>query len=125
MAARLSDTGVIGIYQDELRTAIAVVHYREGELCAKDTQLFTLREESEADILSAFLTQYYSDRGNLPKQILLSFLPEDSEHVERLLTEEAGHKVSITRPQRGEKVELVRLAVGNAEVDCVRAMSSA
>lgn len=120
VTGRLTDTDVIGFYQDEVRCAISVLHYQEGELTSKDTELLQLREETEADILFAFVTQYYMGRGAAPGQILLPLELEGEAALSRLLSEEAGRRVYLVTPQRGAKVELIRLAETNAREECQR-----
>lgn len=120
VTGRLTDTDVIGFYQDEVRCAISVLHYQEGELTSKDTELLQRREETEADILFAFVTQYYMGRGAAPGQILLPLELEGDAALSRMLSEEAGRRVYLVTPQRGAKVELIRLAETNAREECQR-----
>ena len=87
----------------------------EGELAAKDWDLIdTPMEEETADILSALVRQYYGGRGNLPRQILLPCELEDEVPLMRMLSEDAGRKVELITPQRGAKMDLIRLANKNA-----------
>jgi len=117
---RLSDMDVIGLFRDEVRCAISVLHYQEGELTGKDTEILQLREETDADILTAFVTQYYIGRGAVPGQILLPLELEEDAALSRVLSEEADRRVYLVTPQRGAKVELIRLAEGNAREECQR-----
>lgn len=120
VTGRLSDTDVVGFWQDEVRCAIAVLHYQDGELTGKDMEMLSNRDESEADILSAFIKQYYIGKGIAPGQILLPVELEDEGALARLLSEEAGRRVLLVTPQRGAKVELIHLAEGNAREECRR-----
>ena len=120
VTGRLTDTDVVGLFQDEVRAAVSVLHYQQGELTGKDTELFSLGREPAADILSAFVKQYYTGRSAPPGLILLPFELEDGEEIGWMLSELAGRRVELTVPRRGEKVELIRLAEGNAREDCQR-----
>ena len=92
-----------------------VLHFVEGELAAKDWDLIdTPMEEDTAEILSALVRQYYGGRGNLPRQILLPCELEDEVPLTRMLSEAAGRKVELVTPQRGAKMDLIRLANTNA-----------
>ena len=71
-------------------------------------------EEDTADILSALVGQYYGGRGRLPRQILLPCELEDAVPLMRLLSGQAGHRVELVTPQRGAKMDLIRLANKNA-----------
>lgn len=68
---------------------------------------------SGAEVLNAFLAQFYDDKP-VPRQILLSETVEEIDLLAAALSEKAGHKVAISVPQRGEKKDLVDHVVGNA-----------
>ncbi|SCB07609.1 excinuclease ABC subunit UvrC [Rhizobium lusitanum] len=68
---------------------------------------------SGAEVLNAFLAQFYDDKP-VPRQILLSETVEEIELLAAALSEKTGHKVSILVPQRGEKRDLVDHVVANA-----------
>ena len=116
VAGSLADTDVVGFHKGEAtRSCFVVLHYVEGELAAKDWELIeTPMEEDTADILSALVGQYYGGRGRLPRQILLPCELEDAVPLMRLLSEQAGHRVELITPQRGAKMDLIRLANKNA-----------
>lgn len=68
---------------------------------------------ASAEVLSAFLAQFYDDKP-CPRQILLCETVEEQDLLGEALTEKSGYKVSILVPQRGEKKDLVDHAVANA-----------
>ncbi len=116
VAGSLADTDVVGFHKGEAtRSCFVVLHFVEGELAAKDWDLIdTPMEEDTADILSALVRQSYGGRGNLPRQILLPCALEDEVPLMRLLSEAAGRRVELVTPQRGAKMDLIRLANTNA-----------
>ena len=116
VAGSLADTDVVGYHRGEAtRSCFVVLHYVEGELAAKDWDLIdTPMEEDTADILSALVRQYYGGRGHLPRQILLPCELEDEVPLTRMLSEGAGRRVNLLTPQRGAKMDLIRLANKNA-----------
>jgi len=67
----------------------------------------------EAEVLEAFLSQFYEDRVP-PRLILLSHELAERELIEEALSARAGYRVYIQTPQRGEKKELVGHALTNA-----------
>ncbi len=71
-------------------------------------------DPSEAEILSAFLTQYYANASSVPREILLPIEIEETERLESWLTDLRGRRVHARVPQRGEKRRLVELANDNA-----------
>jgi len=66
-------------------------------------------------ILAQFLTQYYDDEHLIPRNVLVQCLPEPVGELEKWLRERKGSAVSLSCPQRGDKVDLIRLAAKNAE----------
>jgi excinuclease ABC subunit C len=76
----------------------------------------------EAEILEAFVSQFYDDKEP-PRLILLSHPVENEDLVTALLAERAGRKVELAVPQRGEKAELVENAARNARESLARRMA--
>ncbi len=105
-----ANADIIAYATSEDTIAVSILVYREGRLHDKrsfhfaDTQLD--REE--------FLLQYYQDRGEYPRQVLLDEEIEDTELLATLLTQWAKHRVKIHVPQRGSGLELVRMSKQNA-----------
>ena len=114
VAGYLADTDVLGLYMGEVRSGVAVLHFQEGELTGRDLEVFPTAGEPAEEILSAFLVQYYTPRGLLPRQILLPEAMEGAADLGRLLSHQAGRKVELVTPQRGAKMDLIRLANKNA-----------
>ena len=123
VAGSLADTDVVGFHKGEAtRSCFVVLHYVEGELAAKDWELIeTPMEEDRADILSALVGQYYGGRGRLPRQILLPCELADQVPLTRMLSEQVGSRVELVTPQRGAKMDLIRLANQNAAEEVERA----
>lgn len=68
---------------------------------------------SEAEVLEAFMAQFYEDRTP-PKLVLMSHEPEERALLEEALSTRLGSRVYVEVPQRGEKRDLVTHAVNNA-----------
>ena len=114
---------------------IVALHLEHGQACV---QVFFIRANqnwgnrdfypktgsgaAEAEILEAFLGQFY-DNKEPPKQLILSHDIEDKDLMVEALSSKAGHKVEILVPQRGEKHELVAGALRNARESLARKMS--
>ena len=122
VAGSLADTDVVGFFKGEAtKSCFVVLHFAGGDLAAKDWELIdTPMEEDTADILSALVRQYYAPRGQIPKQILLPCALEDEVPLMRLFSEQAGHRVELVTPQRGAKMDLIRLANKNAAEEVER-----
>ncbi len=120
VASYLADTDVLGLYTGTVRSAVAVLHFQGGELAGRDLEVFPTAGEPAEEILSAFLVQYYSPRGLLPRQILLPENLEGEADLARLLSHQAGRKVDLVTPRRGAKADLIRMAQENAKTGCER-----
>ena len=72
-------------------------------------------ESTSAEILNAFLTQFYIDH-ELPKEIIVAESVEDTDLLSAVFAERAGHKVSIVHNVRGDRAKMQTLATTNAEV---------
>ncbi len=122
VATLRADVDVCGFYLGQAKSCFTVLHYLNGDLAGRDSELFpTPMEENPGEILSALVKQYYGGRGNLPKAILLPQEIEDREEMQQMFGEAAGRKVELLIPQRGHKAELVRMAEQNAMDDAERA----
>ena len=67
------------------------------------------------EFFSALLKQVYIDQPYVPREIFVPVDFEDRPSLEELLSDNCGHKVQITVPQRGEKRSLIDLAGQNAK----------
>src|SRR5690606_36444569 len=67
------------------------------------------------DLLARVVLEEYADTElELPREILVSELPEDFEVLQELLAEQRGAKVKFRIPQRGEKKSLLDMVIHNA-----------
>jgi len=69
----------------------------------------------ERAVLSAFMTQYYIGK-DVPPGVLVSVLPDDSELLTEVLTEQAGRKVRITSNVRSDRLRWLQMAQQNAKL---------
>ncbi len=126
VAGSLADTDVVGFHRGEAKSCFVVLHYLDGNLTAKDMDLMeTPMEEEMGEIVSTLVRQYYAAMGRLPKQVLLPCELEDEAPVARMLSEAGGHRVELVTPQRGAKMDLIKLANKNAVEEVERATSAA
>jgi excinuclease ABC subunit C len=79
-------------------------------------------EEDMAEVMEAFVGQFYAGREP-PRMLILSHGLDNDDLMAQALAEKAGRKVEILVPQRGEKAELVQNALRNARESLARKMS--
>jgi excinuclease ABC subunit C len=71
------------------------------------------RSISPAEILGAFLAQFYDDKP-CPRLILVSHDIDDRELLAEALGTKSGRRIEIVVPRRGEKKDLIEHALANA-----------
>jgi len=117
---RGGDQDILALARDGELAAAVALRVRNGLLLGRDTQRFSgLQEEDDAELLSAFAARYYLGRGregtlDLPREVLVPTPFQDRSLLEEVLSREAGRRVRILVPRRGEKRRLVELAGSNA-----------
>lgn len=96
------------------KIGVAVLMVRESELI--DSKSFVFRGmESDAEFLSHFIAQYYSENAFIPREVVVPAELEDAETLSELLSERARGKVAVRAAKRGEKKDLMALAKRNLE----------
>ncbi len=121
VAGSLADTDVTGFFRGTAKSCFVVLHYVQGDLAAKDFDLIeTPMEEEEEAVLSSLVREYYVGRPRLPRQILLPWELPDQVPLTRMLSEQVGRRVELLTPQRGAKMELIKLANENAREEVER-----
>jgi len=112
------DQDAVGMARDSLGVCVQIFFIREGKMLGREQFLLSGSEdESDRDILTAFLQQYYHRATFIPREVLLPLeLAADEQAVlETFLTEKKhGSKVHLVCPQRGTKKDIVVMAGDNA-----------
>ncbi|MBR5731820.1 MAG: excinuclease ABC subunit UvrC [Lachnospiraceae bacterium] len=112
---------VVGMAVAGEEAVVQVFFIRGGKLVGKEHYYINdIESESRADILNAFVKQYYSGTPSIPKEILLCEEIPEAELIGAWLSERAGAKIYIRSPKRGEKEGLIKLANSNASGILIR-----
>ena len=112
-----NDIDVIGLARSSTRVCIEIFFVRKSKMIGREHFfLDDLVDEESKEILSNFIKQYYMGRPILPNKIMIREEIEDKEILQELLTKQAGRKVEIKTPQKGEKLRLVEMAENNASI---------
>jgi excinuclease ABC subunit C len=112
-AAGGGDQDVLGLHREGGEVEVALLFVRQGKLIGRHCYALEWRLD-EAELLSAFLQQYYGREVCIPDQLLLPLPLEDAGTLAEWLGERRGRKVELLVPRRGEKLRLVELAARNA-----------
>lgn len=117
------EADVIGLHMDGGQACIQVFFIRANQNWGNvDVYPRVADDMSPTEVMEAFLGQFYAGKEP-PRMLLLSHGVEEEELICQALSTQAGRKVQILVPQRGEKVELVEGAVRNARESLGRKMS--
>jgi excinuclease ABC subunit C len=113
MILRGGDSDVLGYHRDGNRLEVALLFIRSGVLTG--SRVFSLQWElGDAEGISAFLPQYYTEGTFIPEEVLLPQEIEDREALADVLGDAKGRRVTLVTPLRGTKRKLVDLASRNA-----------
>lgn len=111
------DRDVLGLAAEGFDAIVQVFFIRRGKLLDREHFYLTIAPgDSETDILTSFIKQYYAGTPFLPGEVLLPDEIEDRASIEDWLRNKAGHKVSLLVPQKGKKEKMVELAEKNARL---------
>ena len=111
------DMDIVGYAADDFNVCLQVFFVRGGKLIGRKDFMLPADGEEEAEVIAAFLKQYYNEEDIfLPKEILVSRLPEEAELLllQQWLSDRAERKVTVSVPKRGDKAKLLQLACDNA-----------
>ena len=109
MAKDLQNRDVFGYHVDKGWMCVQVFFVRQGKLIERDVNLFPYYNDPDEDFLT-YVGQFYQEKSHLiPNEILI---PQDiDEEAVKALVD-----TKVLKPQRGEKKQLVNLAIKNARV---------
>ena len=115
VSATIIDQDVIGSAIGIEEACIQIFFIRNGKIIGSEHYLLTnIENETREEIISSFLTQFYTGTVYIPKEIYIETEIEDMEVLEKLLTEKRGNKVTIKVPVKGEKSMLIKMTKKNA-----------
>ena len=108
---------IIAMASDDTDAVVQVFFVREGKLIGRDHYHVSVAGgDTEADVLSSFVKQYYAGTPFLPGEIYIPCELEDMEVIGSWLTKKRGKKVEILVPKRGRKEKMLELAAQNAKI---------
>jgi len=118
------DRDVFALVRQNEHSVITVLVIRGGYL--QGTRHFSFKAviSAESGMLRQFIRQYYEKADLIPEEVVVSVEMEDAPLLEEWLTEVKGEKVKICEPKKGERFDLVKMAVHNAKNELNNIISS-
>jgi excinuclease ABC subunit C len=104
----VEDLDAIGYYRHRDQIVVVRLSYKEGKLLSSDHYIFSKMVSSDEDLLTSLLLQLYQLKTP-PSLILLPEPLSDRKILEEILS------VSLECPLRGEKHQIIQLALENAK----------
>src|ERR1700704_4429098 len=110
------DQDLFGLARADGQGSVRVFSVREGRLSGSENfDLVGLgKDQSNADVLNAFVSQYYANATHIPKEVFVPETLPDRDLIEQWLTDRRGSIVTVRVPQRGKQRELLEQAAANA-----------
>jgi excinuclease ABC subunit C len=106
---------IIGLARSANVAILTVLKVRDGVVQTQEIQyLSNADEETDQEILSIFISQFYQ-KSPVPKEIILPEKIEDSGPILEWLADQEGKTIWLKRPIRGLKFKLLEMAKANAE----------
>ncbi len=119
----VGEADVIAAYQAGGNTCIEVFFFRGGRNFGNRAYYPShAKDEDEAQVLEAFIGQFY-DNKEPPRLLLLSHRLPNQTLVSDALSVNTGRKISLTCPKRGDKLSLIEHALNNAREALGRRLS--
>ena len=109
----------------DLNMVLELMLVREGKIIAVESMVINLPKDSEPEYaFSEAVKQYYTrtDDKNIPKEIIVQYKLQDEDYIKKWLSIRANHKITITAPQKGRKLELIKMAEQNAKMSLQRVL---
>ena len=109
------DQDVFGVFREGDAAELAVLFVRAGKLVGKRSFAQRDQEQPDADLIGAFVQQYYATGTFIPDEVVVPVELPDAAVLGDWLGSVRGRRVKLVWPQRGTRVRLLELATKNAE----------
>ena len=109
------DRDVIGLYREGDLVCLVVMQIVKGRLEGRRDFFFKEQEFPDDDLLSQFIIQQYQPPSIVPDEVLVPRILDDFATHSEILSEQKGKRVRVYSPQRGKRVDQMKMAMRNAE----------
>lgn len=119
----ITEADVIAIEKQGGQSCVQVFFFRAGQNLGNKAYFPRHeRDQAEQEILEAFIGQFYENRP-VPREIFVNHKLTGAALIGEALSTRMGHNVKLHKPQRGDKMNLMRHAEQNAKEALARQVS--
>ena len=110
------DKDIVGMYREKDIAMIQIFEVRDGNIIDRNTNILNIDEnDTDSEVISSFIKQYYNETFFLPKEIWIPIEIEEKELFDEWLSRDKK-KCKLISPKKGSKDKLVKLASLNAKI---------
>ncbi|MFA4839745.1 MAG: excinuclease ABC subunit UvrC, partial [Candidatus Neomarinimicrobiota bacterium] len=113
----LTDRDLLAIVTEEEIACAVVFRIREGKLVGKDSFFLEgVAAHEQSEVMQTFIQQYYEKALTAPQEVLVNIYPDGCDVLKEWLSELRGTKVTISKPAKEERLQLMKMAERNASL---------
>ncbi|NMB33518.1 MAG: excinuclease ABC subunit UvrC [Clostridium sp.] len=121
VSASMVDQDIIAFARKDKDICAQIFFVRNGKLIGREHFILEVTaDETDGEILTEFVKQFYSRAAYVPRQIILQAEIDEAHVIEKWLTDKRGARTYIQVPKRGEKLRLVGMVRENASIELAR-----
>lgn len=110
------DSDVLAMARSDGEACVQIFFIRAGKLIGREYFILEgTEDEADAEIISQFVKQFYTEAASVPEQVMLPQEIEEARIIRQWLrTRRGGEKVEFLVPKEGQPQQLVQMAAENA-----------
>lgn len=114
---------LLATHSEITHASVTMFSVRHGRVVGSRSWILDRSDVLEGEnVIEAMISKIYSEL-DAPTEILVDELPENLETIQDWLTDKSGHKVSISKPLRGDKHEVINTVKRNAHQALIQYLS--
>jgi excinuclease ABC subunit C len=114
---------LLATHSEITHSAVTMFSVRHGRVVGSRSWILDRADVLEDEsVIAAMISKIYSEL-DAPSEILVDELPDTVEIIEDWLTDKSGHRVTISKPLRGDKLDVINTVKRNANQALIQHLS--
>ena len=114
---------LLATHSEITHSAVTMFSVRHGRVVGSRSWILDRADVLEDEsVIGAMISKIYSEL-DAPSEILVDELPDTAEIIEDWLTDKSGHRVTISKPLRGDKLDVINTVKRNANQALIQHLS--